>query len=316
MAATNSPAFDKDALLGKSRVFVNRGLTAKREGRLDEYQLWASFALELLGKAALASVHPCLVADPTHVDSLFVAAGRPVSADPRSIMAKTVFERVPHVAKRFDNQVREFCLKLAMRRNSELHSGEAPLALMELNAWEGDFWNACDVLLDPLQLSLDEWLDEYELEVPADLLAHFQTRIAEKAKRKCAEVGASFVGRFNEAERNAMVARSHAAFMPPERFRFQFSYEAEETWSAKCPACGGRGFICGSLWEESVGDTQYDEDSAFELVEKTFLAEEYGCPTCGLRLRGRASLDAVGLPLEHLSQEAREAEYPEEYGNE
>jgi len=27
-------------------------------GDLDEYQLWASLALELLGKAALARIHP------------------------------------------------------------------------------------------------------------------------------------------------------------------------------------------------------------------------------------------------------------------
>ena len=39
---------------------------SKKGGDVDEYQLWSSLALELLGKAALASIHPSLVADPTH----------------------------------------------------------------------------------------------------------------------------------------------------------------------------------------------------------------------------------------------------------
>lgn len=57
-------AISEEALLGKSRAYIAKALRRKGEQDLEEYQLWASLALELLGKAALAHRHPCLVVDP------------------------------------------------------------------------------------------------------------------------------------------------------------------------------------------------------------------------------------------------------------
>jgi hypothetical protein len=58
-----STALASETLLGKSKAYIARALVAKARKELGEYQLWASLALELLGKAALSSVHPCLVAE-------------------------------------------------------------------------------------------------------------------------------------------------------------------------------------------------------------------------------------------------------------
>lgn len=66
-------ALSPEALLGKSKTYIARTLAAKDAMGLSEYQR-ASLALELLGKRALAEVHPCLIADPQGV-SLFAAAG-------------------------------------------------------------------------------------------------------------------------------------------------------------------------------------------------------------------------------------------------
>ena len=71
MKPTTNPALERDALYAKSQVYIRRGLRAQGEKDTEEYQLWASLALELLGKAALAKVHPALVADPTHYQSLY-----------------------------------------------------------------------------------------------------------------------------------------------------------------------------------------------------------------------------------------------------
>src|SRR5437868_13762447 len=46
------PAITKEGLLGKSKVYISRAFRAKLAGDIEEYQLWASLALELLGKAA------------------------------------------------------------------------------------------------------------------------------------------------------------------------------------------------------------------------------------------------------------------------
>src|SRR6266446_2822176 len=69
MNSTLNPALERDALYAKSQVYIRRGLRAQADNDTEEYQLWASLALELLGKAALAKVHPALVADPTHHQS-------------------------------------------------------------------------------------------------------------------------------------------------------------------------------------------------------------------------------------------------------
>src|ERR1700737_1197343 len=95
-------ALSAEALLGKSRVYIARALAAKSRHSMAEYQLWASLSIELLGKSALAKAHPCLVADPQSYISLFAAAGMSVGTDIKTITAKTLFERLTHISKRFD----------------------------------------------------------------------------------------------------------------------------------------------------------------------------------------------------------------------
>ncbi len=75
MTSPRSVALLPEALYEKSRQYILRGLREKAVGTVDEYQLWASLAIELLGKAALAKVHPALIADPQDVSSLFAACG-------------------------------------------------------------------------------------------------------------------------------------------------------------------------------------------------------------------------------------------------
>jgi hypothetical protein len=74
MKATLNPALAPDALYAKSKVYIKRGFRAQQAGEVEEYQLWASLALELLAKAALSAIHPALVADPTHPESLLAAS--------------------------------------------------------------------------------------------------------------------------------------------------------------------------------------------------------------------------------------------------
>jgi hypothetical protein len=80
-------AISGEALHAKSKVYIGRALARKGSSDLDEYRLWASLALELLGKAALARKHPSLVVDPTHWQSMFVAAGINVTTDVKTITA-------------------------------------------------------------------------------------------------------------------------------------------------------------------------------------------------------------------------------------
>ena len=173
---TTNPALERDALYAKSQVYIRRGFRAHAEKDTEEYQLWASLALELLGKAALAKVHPALVADPDHFQSLFAACGRQISPDIKTITASTLFKRLSHLGKAFDSRHKEACEQMALRRNAELHSGESPFSGMSAEAWEQEFWGAIEIVLGMQDETLESWLGAEDAKAP--------TKIIQQADRK------------------------------------------------------------------------------------------------------------------------------------
>ena len=90
MKISITPALSHEALYNKSKLYIKRGLQAKHNKNGEEYQLWASLALELLAKFSLSSIHPSLIADPTHQNSIFAACCVKSSSDIKTIPAKTL----------------------------------------------------------------------------------------------------------------------------------------------------------------------------------------------------------------------------------
>jgi hypothetical protein len=166
---TVSPALSHEPLFGKSKVYIARALAAKTRKSLGEYQLWASLALELLGKSALAAIHPCLVADPQSSVSLFAAAGMNIGTDLKTITAKTLFERLSHVSKRFDKTTQEYCQNMSLKRNAELHSGESPFETAIPSSWEGRFWHTAEIVLEIMGDTIESWLGADEAKAPKEL---------------------------------------------------------------------------------------------------------------------------------------------------
>ena len=122
---TIPPALSDDALYGKAALYARRALEAKEVDAEDAYQLWATLALELLGKFALARVHPSLVVDPKNSNSMLEACGISTATAVRTIDANEVFLRLKHVVPGFNSLAYNSCKDLADRRNAELHSGHA-----------------------------------------------------------------------------------------------------------------------------------------------------------------------------------------------
>src|SRR6202045_5188001 len=100
-APTLLPAVSNEALLAKSKAYVQRALRCKKTGDLDEYQLWASLALELLGKTCLARIHPSLIVNPQDQISLFAASGVNLGTDIKTIATQTLYDRPRHITKGF-----------------------------------------------------------------------------------------------------------------------------------------------------------------------------------------------------------------------
>ena len=301
-------ALNKDALYAKSQLYIRKALARKALGELEEYQLWASLSLELLGKSALANIHPSLIADPQHFQSLFAAAGVNVSTDIKTITAKTLFERLQQIIDRFDNKVKDFCNQVANRRNAELHSGDVPFSATQTAKWEAEFWYSMDVILGYMGNTLEGWLGVDDAATPREILEK-----AKEAKRQSIEMRVErFRDNFSDMKKTDQeAARDKAKIYRPSMSGLQDEY----VWECECPSCGANALMGGEMVEEEVIDTNPDEYSVWETVERHFSGEVFNCPTCGLELDGFDELDFAGLDVEHTDTHEREMEYEPEYGN-
>lgn len=313
MKPTTNPALERDALYAKSRLYIGRGLRAQAAEDTEEYQLWASLALELLGKAALAKVHPALIADPTHYQSLFAACGRQLSPDIKTITAKTLFERLSHIEKAFDSRHQKFCEQITIRRNAELHSGESPFSGMVAEAWEREFWGATEVVLKMQGESLESWLGAEDSKTPATILEQAEDAMQWAVKHRIERCKQDFESKNQDPKRRSQILEDTKQF---RYWEWPFTrMVGEGIDKAECPACKATGMRSGSLWNEEVSDDQNPDDPTTEFVDLTYVTEDFLCPTCGLRLFGAKEVQAGGLSEEYTKSEAREREFGEEYGN-
>lgn len=313
MKSTTNPALEHDPLYAKSQVYIRRGLRAQAAKDTEEYQLWASLALELLGKAALANVHPALVADPTHYQSLFAACGRQLSPDIKTITAKTLFERLSHIEKGFDARHQKFCEQLALRRNAELHSGESPFSDMCAEAWAREFWGAVELVLKMQGESLESWLGAEDSKTPATILEQAEEAMQWAVKHRIDRCKQDFERKHQDPKKRALILEDTKQFRYWQWPFTQISGEGID--KAECPACQAIGMRSGSLWNEEISDDQDPDDPSVEWVDLTYVTEDFVCPTCSLRLFGAKEIQAGGLPEEYTMSEAREREFGEEYGN-
>ncbi|KGD33766.1 cell envelope integrity protein TolA [Burkholderia pseudomallei] len=304
-------AINGDALHAKSKVYIGRALARKGGGDLDEYQLWASLALELLGKAALAIKHPSLVVDPTHWQSMFVAAGINVTTDVKTITAKTLFERLAHLVPRFDKTLQRFCQDISERRNAELHSADLPFRTMRLEAWEARYWHACDTILQQMGSSLEQWLGAADAKAPRQLLDEAAKALDAAVKLRVVAAKDQFEA-MKKADRERLMAEADLREPQRQAGLFRGSYDA--IWAESCPACKSRAFMTGQQTGEDISEER-DEYAIWEIVDREFVGEEFRCPTCGLTLSGSDEIDAAGMDYIHTDQQEREMDYEPDYGN-
>ncbi|WP_020590590.1 hypothetical protein [Kiloniella laminariae] len=304
-------AINGDALHAKSKVYISRAISRKIVGDLDEYQLWASLALELLGKAALARQHPSLVVDPNHWQSMFVAAGINTTTDVKTITAKTLFERLTHLVPKFDMAIQKFCKEIAERRNAELHSADLPFKTMKLEAWEARYWHACDTILKQMGSSLERWLGAADAAAPRQLLDQAAEALKAAIKLRVEAAEKKFQT-LKKAERERLLIDSERQESQHQTGLFKGVYD--EIWESNCPACKSRSFMTGEQTGEDISE-EHDEYAIWEIVDREFVGEEFCCPTCELKLIGSDEIEAAGLEYIYEDQQEREMEYEPDYGN-
>lgn len=313
MTQSIAPALDAAALHAKSQHYIRKALEGKAKDDLAEYQLWASLALELLGKSALSAIHASLIANPQHSPSLFAAAGIIVSTDIKTITAKTLFERLKRLIGPFDRQVEDFCNQVANRRNAELHSGDAPFAATRTEKWEAEYWYTVDIILGYMGSSLEQWLGADDAAAPQAIVFNAALAKQNSVEIRVNRARESFEKK-SKSERKkviGLIARSNV-----NNFSNLFKTQFDSIWTIKCPSCSANGIMGGELVTEEILETQYDaEIGAWELVGRQFIGEQFRCPACRLELNGYDELGYANLPADHEDTDGREMEYEPDYGN-
>lgn len=309
------PAISAEALLGKSRLYASRALKAKASKDSEVYQIWSALALELLGKAQLAAIHPCLVVETDNPNSLLEACGVETDSKVKTISAHVVFARLKHTVQKFGTPHAKACENISSRRNIELHSGMAAFAGMVDKDWEGHFWSTAQLILASMDLELEDWVGS-DSKIPATLASDFRTIRVEAAKQRVENARTTFLKpgdkKLSKKEIEELQKKSEAFDWNTQRQAFRYSL-LDKYWDVACPACGCRGFLGGDKIHEEVIDTDYE--SGYETVEQYFSPVEYFCPSCDLRLDGSDEMEAAELQDEHIDQDEREIEYEPDYGN-
>ncbi len=311
-------AFDYDALWNKAKIFVDRALAARDDGRADEYHLWAAVALELLGKASLAQVHPALVADPTHFPSMLAAVGQKKTPDVKSITARTLFDRLTHVVPGFDTRMQIDSNNMAARRNAELHSGETSLIGLDDRVWVPTFWRIVSVLLAHQIRTFEDFLGAQEAPRVAEVLRNGTELTRQTVLARIARRAAAVDARYGVAtpERTAAESRAAARALPT-----RFNGEADAFDDAVCPACQMKGWLFGAVDYEEVVEVDDGADPDWgplsrEIVEITYSTERFVCSECSLTLDGHDEIAIAGLSDSFVQEEEHEPDYEPEYGNE
>lgn len=302
MTSSVSP-FDRDALWSKAKNFINRSFDALDDADFPTAAMWAAIALELLGKAALANVNPCLIADPSDDGvSLLIAAG--MSQDfskAKSIQAKGVFSRCRRAFQPFDSDEAD---RIAKARNEELHSGLMPFdSIRDQDAWWQRYWAQAVILIDAQREDIADFVGAKRAPAVQRQLDDNAKHVQQYASRRIAEAK----DRWDQA-----LASSSAAADLSQLIRrlpmFLMSFSSAVT----CPACGNTGSLIGE--EVASSEVEYDHETGEALELLAVFPEVFECQHCGLLLEGQRYLDAAGL--DELISDEREYE-PEwdDYGN-
>ena len=284
-----SRPWDPDALFIKAKLFLNHAMDDESR-QFDEQALWASLALELLAKAALAKVSPVLIAVPTEEgNSLLVACGL-VEGDVRftSVQAKTLFARCARAFKPFSEKESK---AIASARNDYLHAATPNFTPIPPDAWWPRFWaqahilvNACDRVLEDLVGSDRVALVEVHLTKNKQNIEHRREMLIERARQR--------LGLYQSGQMRATEAQQWAQYRAGD-----LSAGLSYSGSSECPACGADGKLEGEDVEAAKHEVeQVSEDDYDSWMELTVGGEYFSCDRCRLVLDSFELVDSAGLP--------------------
>lgn len=291
-------SWEQDPLLAKAKLFFQRALQTERSS--PEFGLWCALGLELLARAAVASVSPALLAEPDREqNNLLHALGRgKARSGARSVGAAQVVKLCEFLFPEFTSEHTTTAIALINRRNEELHTGAAAFAEYTTRHWIPGFYDACKALGQVLNESLSDLFGDDEASEAVHVLAKVAADVRNRVKDALDAHRRVFEARPDDEKQSARTSAE-------EKVR-QLVYQRHH--KVDCPACGSAATVQGETFgPERV---EHDEDKVEIVVRQAVAPRKFSCLACGLTLEGYTDLSCAGLG----DQYTRTSRFtPEEY---
>lgn len=301
-----------EAYWKKAKQFYVRASVEGRDKPM--YGFWSSLSLEFLARATLARIHPALLADTKDnaAENLLYAFNLlgTLKKPPKSIGVSSVFSRCTAIyPDKFTKEDEIFCVTMADRRNSELHSGDNAFEKWPNRLWLARYYRVCSIHLSIQDKGLADLFDEDEANGAKQMIDGLDEKWRAAAER---EIGIA-KDRFEKLSEEEKTDR---------RLTQDVEFHAWLEF-VSCPACG----INAMLWGEPVhiGESKLQDDMISWDI--SVLPTQFKCTSCGLELAGHGLLHAAKLggqfsitkkedPLAYYApDEGREPDYDDQYDN-
>ncbi|MCX2746990.1 hypothetical protein OOZ51_04065 [Arthrobacter sp. MI7-26] len=275
----------------------------------DEQALWASLALELLGKSALAKISPLLIAEPTEEGRNILAAMGIGDGDGKftTVSASTVFKRCKRAFPTF-NLVH--ATEIATARNEYLHGAGVGFGALPPDKWWQRFWSSASTLITGQDKTIDQLVGFYREKVVNKYLEQNQQYMEERFQ--------SLVNRaeqrYLQKSRGDLPERQQKVWKTERQLALGLRYSK----SAICPACGSSGLLEAEEVQNERSDGYFDpgtgEHESWGVADA--LPDYFSCAACQLILNELSLLESAGLdePFEVQGEEFL-VEAEGEYGN-
>ncbi len=274
--------WSRDPLWNKGRSYLKRALEEDRKSEM--FPFFATLGLEFLGRAALANIHPALLADPQDGKNILYAFGFPATSRPTSIPAATVFSRLKFVVEDFSEDDLKLCLKLSNLRNQELHTGMFAFSKLPSGHWVADFYRVAEKITRALGYSLEDLLGDDLAKHASSIIKQAAADVSNEVKKRVGKIKASL------DVLNASEMKARRATNEPKSLSMRHQ-SGLGFFTKDCPACCSKGFLVGT----PIGVNPPRLRDGEIISQSIFWPSKFECKVCTLKLSGYEELRVFDL---------------------
>lgn len=283
-------SWEHEPLLSKAKLFFERAFNEARDEPL--FGLWCSLGLELLGRAAIASVSPTLLAEPNNDHKyLLHALNRGSERVPKkSITSSQVFQLCVLLFPSYTDDDFKLSNALINRRNEELHTGGAAFEEYPSNQWIAGFYKVCNSLCTAFGSNLENLFGEEEAKIAQSTIVTNRNEV----HQRITSLIAAHKRVFENKDRN----EQDTIRLKMEKLGDELSKKRHHR--VNCPAC----HCIATLQGIPFGKEKVSEENDEIIVRQAVSPTHFECKACELKLTGYAELESAQFGGQYMRKTA------------